>query len=377
MKTTKILSVFLLAIPFGGLAQQQNFTIKGSMKPSAEATTACIYYVTEGKPVLDTMAVINGKFTLKGQVPYALKGTVFVRFSKPPYAAVFKDPAHLDQIDVYLENGTITVSTPDSLKYAEIGGTPLNKDYRELVKLLTPFEVEEAALDIAKRRAEDYSQYMPAVKAAYAEMASRKNPVQEAFISSHLHSLVGMELLTKAIDPAFNLVKAQSYFNKFPKELRASLSGKTYANLFNVAVGCQAPDFVSKNTNGEEVSLSSYRGKYVMLDFWASWCMPCRAQNPHVKKMSAKYKQDKFAVLGVSLDQSKEWWLKAIKMDGITWDQVCDLKGFKSNSSQLYGITAVPTTFLIDPSGKIIAKNLHGAELEAKLAEVMPESKSK
>jgi len=367
----KILSFLFSVVPFLALAQQ-HYTIKGTFKNTYGQCTPCVYYRLDGKIVLDTGKIEGGKFIITGTAPRAMLATVYLRPEKFRY---IDGPNLLDQIDVYLENGTTTIDSQDSIKYARIGGTPLNNDYRELVKLLTPFEIEEEALEIAKRRAEDYPQYMPAVKAAYAEMANRKNPVQEAFINSHLHSLVGFELLTKSVDPAFSLIKAKSYFSKFPKELRESVLGRTYANLFNVAIGCRAPNFISKNTNGEDVSLTSYRGKYVMLDFWASWCLPCRAQNPHVKKMFDKYKKDGFAILGVSLDQSKEWWLKAIKMDGITWDQVSDLNGFKGNSSQVYGIAAVPTTFLIDPSGKIIAKNLHGEELEKKLAEILSTSK--
>lgn len=363
--------LFILALlPLYAVAQQ-HYTIKGTFKNTNEPSTPCVYYIIDGKAFLDTGTISNGKFTIKGTAPYPLLATVFIRTEKFRF---IEGPNLLDQIDVYLENGTITIDTKDSIKYATIGGTPLNRDYQELTSLLAPFKVEEEALKIAKRRAEDYAEYMPAVNAAYAELANRQNPAEEAFINAHLHSLVGLELLTKAIDPAFHLAKAKSYFNKFPRELRESLTGKAYSNLFNVAIGCQAPDFTAKNLKEEDVSLASYRGKYVLLDFWASWCMPCRADNPHVKKLYNAYKDKNFTVLGVSLDNGdigKKYWLRAIKMDSVTWDQISELQGFQGKASRLYGITAVPTNFLIDPSGKIIGKNLRGGALDAKLEEVL------
>lgn len=357
-------------IPLFTLAQQ-NYTIQGTFGGVKGNNTPCVYYKIDDKPVIDTGIISGGKFIIKGTVPRAILATVYIR---PERARFTGGPNKMDQIDVYLENGTVTINTPDLLTNAVIGGTPLNNDYRELVKLLAPFKIEQEALEIAKRRAQDLPDYMPAVKAAYTELASRQNPAEEAFINKHLNSLVALELLGSSIDPAFHLIKAKSYYNKFPKALRESFSGKNYANLFNTALGCQAPDFTAKNLKGEDVSLSSYKGKYVLLDFWASWCMPCRADNPHVKKLYDQYKDQNFTVLGFSVDNGevgKKYWLKAINMDGVTWDQVSELKGFQSIAAQLYGITFVPTNFLIDPSGKIIAKNLRHEDLDNELAKLL------
>lgn len=242
---------------------QVKYTIKGSMK-NINGAAACVYYKIDGKDFLDTATIINGKFVIQGTVPYELKATIFVR---PIKYSFIEQPNRSDQIDVYLESGIITINSTDSLKYATIGGTPLNNNYRQLVKLLTPFKIEEEALYVAKRRAQDIPDEMPKVMAAYQEMANRQNPIQFQFINTHLNSLVALDLLSETVDPAFQLSTAKTYFNKFPKRLQESPTGKTYSGLFNVAVGCQAPDFSSKNMDGKQVSLSSYKGKYVLLDF--------------------------------------------------------------------------------------------------------------
>jgi peroxiredoxin len=138
-------------------------------------------------------------------------------------------------------------------------------------------------------------------------------------------------------------------------------------------VGQEAPDFTSPDPNGKQISLSSFRGKYVLVDFWASWCGPCRMENPNVVKAYNKYKDKNFTILGVSLDQEgdKDKWLKAVKNDNLTWTQVSDLRHWDTPVLALYKFRGIPFNVLIDPQGKIIGQELRGADLEAKLAEVL------
>lgn len=136
------------------------------------------------------------------------------------------------------------------------------------------------------------------------------------------------------------------------------------------AIGVAAMDFTQNNTAGKAVKLSDYRGKYVLLDFWASWCGPCRAENPNVLDNYEKYHSKGLEILAVSLDDKKDAWLKAIKDDGLEWAHVSDLKGWKNVVAKAYNINAVPSNFLIDKDGKIVAKDLRGEELSQKLAEI-------
>ncbi len=137
--------------------------------------------------------------------------------------------------------------------------------------------------------------------------------------------------------------------------------------------GNEAPDFTMNDLNGKPVKLSDFRGKVMLVDFWASWCGPCRRENPHVVELYHKYHAKGFDVLGVSLDKTREPWLAAIEKDGLTWHHVSDLKGWSNSAAQLYGVSSIPATVLVDKDGKIIARNLRGEQLTAKLREVLGE----
>jgi len=142
------------------------------------------------------------------------------------------------------------------------------------------------------------------------------------------------------------------------------------ATLRTYTTGAEAPLFAGPDPEGNEISLESLRGKVVLLDFWASWCGPCRKENPHVVKLYKKYKEKGFEILGVSLDKTKDRWVKAIAADKLTWLHVSDLKGWRSAYGRLYGVSSIPQTVLLDKEGRIIARNLRGADLDRKLAEI-------
>ncbi|WP_210464886.1 TlpA disulfide reductase family protein [Rufibacter roseolus] len=168
------------------------------------------------------------------------------------------------------------------------------------------------------------------------------------------------------VDSMATAFKAALPNSKYTKSLEERLT-----KLRSTAMGSVAPDIKLPSPTGPEVALSSLKGKYVLIDFWASWCGPCRQENPNVVRMYNKYKDKGFEIFGVSLDQDRAKWLKAIENDKLTWPHVSDLKGWESSAAALYGITAIPQTVLLDKEGKIIAKNLRGPALEEKLASLL------
>jgi peroxiredoxin len=160
----------------------------------------------------------------------------------------------------------------------------------------------------------------------------------------------------------------QSPYVKVLKELSETLE--------TVQIGKAAPDFTAKDVNGKDVKLSQHQGKYLLVDFWAAWCGPCRRENPNVVKAYQKYKAKGFDVYGVSLDKSKAAWVKAIKDDGLNWTQVSDLAFWNSAPAKLYGVRAIPSNFLLDPNGIIVARNLRGEELEKALSELLDKAQA-
>ncbi len=158
---------------------------------------------------------------------------------------------------------------------------------------------------------------------------------------------------------------------KYPNEANVKMFHSMVEKMSAVGIRQLAPDIALNNPEGKEITLSSFRGKVVLVDFWASWCGPCRKEMPNVVKAYAKFKNKGFEIFGVSLDQEKDRWIEAIAKDGITWPQVSDLKQWQSEVVPLYSIQSIPYTILLDKEGKILAKNLRGEDLEKKLAEVL------
>ena len=219
------------------------------------------------------------------------------------------------------------------------------------------------------------------VNTYYKELTAANDTLEwsrlESFIKTNPKSFTAIYLL-KVMVSKMPADKGEALYQLLGTKYKATSYGtdiKTKINAGRVtAIGKVAPDFEQPDTAGKIVKLSDLRGQYVLVDFWASWCVPCRAENPNVVKAYEKYHDKGFTVLGVSLDQPgrKEAWLKAIHQDHLTWMQVSDLQFWNNTVAKLYGINSIPQNFLLDKEGKIIARNIRGEELNAKLAEIFP-----
>jgi peroxiredoxin len=215
-------------------------------------------------------------------------------------------------------------------------------------------------------------------RAEMALLKAEKKKGQAAFINKHPDYFISLVALNEVIGPLPSDVPAlKRLYNKLDKQIQQTPAGiktKTTLDKFDaVSIGRVAPAFAAPDTSGKTISLSDYRGKYVLLDFWASWCMPCREENPMVVVAYKQFKDKNFDVLQVSLDQpgKKDAWIKAIHQDGLTWQHVSDLKYWNNEVAQLYMVKSIPQNFLIDPNGKIVAANLRGTALINKLASLL------
>ncbi|ASZ11434.1 MULTISPECIES: TlpA disulfide reductase family protein [Chitinophaga] len=194
------------------------------------------------------------------------------------------------------------------------------------------------------------------------------------FIKANPKRLASLWLLINELRSRLEPADFEALFNGLDRSLQESKYGKGITayikSLRANNVGIMADDFAQYDPAGKLIKLSSFRGKYVLVDFWASWCGPCRQENPNVVKAYQQYKNKNFAILGVSLDNDKSRWLHAVEKDGLEWTQVSDLRGWGNEVAVQYGIQSIPANFLVDPDGKIIARNLRGSALEARLAQI-------
>lgn len=282
-----------------------------------------------------------------------------------------------DVYSIYLEPGTITVAANDSLSNSTVTGSPSHTEYLYLKKQLAAYDAANSAL---------YAQYSEARKNKDKAASDRieksidsldlviKENVYRSYLQTRgKNSPVGLYALSQYAGYAIDPVKTEPLFLQLTKKIQVLPSAKILKERIDLAkkteVGQYAIPFTQKDTAGVDVSLASFKGKYVLLDFWASWCGPCRVENPNVVAAFQKYKDKGFTVLGISLDQpgAKEKWLKAIYDDQLTWTHVSDLKFWNNEVAKQYGILAIPQNYLLDKDGKIIGKNLRGEELQETL----------
>ena len=358
--------LFLLAIScvlLFSCTQDPTYTINGTVEGATDEKVL-LQLRGSGKYIpVDSVNLVDGTFTFTGNVE-----------SPELYYLMVDDKR--GSMSFFLENSEITIETyADSLRAGTVTGSATQDEFGTYNEGLAKISDERRAL-YAKYRdameAEDEA-LIEELQEKMKVVSDKQTDYQSNFIKEGKTSIVASYLLniTSYRLSAAELEEAINNFN-------ASMDGTTYVTMLKerlevvtkVAIGLPAVDFTQDDPDGNPVTLSDFKGNYVLVDFWAAWCGPCRGENPNVVAMYNKYHDQGFEVFGVSFDKNKEDWLKAIEDDGLVWKQVSDLQYWDNAAGKLYGVRAIPHSVLIDPDGVIIAKNLRGEGLQEKLAEL-------
>jgi peroxiredoxin len=369
----KLILAAVAFLPALAFAQDGTYTVQGTVGTYNAPSKVYIQYAVKGKVTTDSVTLKDGKFQFTGSIGNA-PNNAYLIFSEKGTG-----PAYKDYKSIYLEKGTITVTSNDLLANAKVAGGKTNEDNERFQLAYKPINDAQKVIDEKEKAATPEQLQSPEFikqdKLAQKALDGQEMEMNKKFIHDNPGSYISLNALETYAYSA-DYAEISPLYNGLSDELKNSERGKEWAErlpkLKAVALGATAPVFAEADTSGKVVSLESFRGKYVLVDFWASWCGPCRRENPNVVKAYNRYKGKNFTIVGVSLDRpgAKDKWLAAIHKDGLTWTQVSDLQFWKSKTADMYAVRAIPQNFLIDPNGKIIGKNLRGDDLEDKLAEL-------
>jgi peroxiredoxin len=339
---------------------QGGLTLTGTIKGLANGTTVSLVDINKPTDTLAKAKVINGVFNLKKKL------------DEPMLTNLVYMPGKNSVL--FLDNSTVKISgdvaEPTKVK---VTGSTIHNDFMEFQNIFNPLFQGLMAMN-------NQAQMSGGSDSLIMAMDHAKEKIQkeiDLFIAKHPSSPVSSFVLTATMSLNEDILLTESRLNRLKKSATENLYGKYLKEMIQdgkaTAIGGVAGDFTQADTSGAPISLSSFRGKYVLLDFWASWCGPCRQENPNVVATYHKFKNKNFTVLGVSLDRAnqKDKWIQAIHTDQLDWTHVSDLQYWNNAVAQQYRVQSIPQNFLIGPDGKIVAKNLRGPELEQKLCEVL------
>ena len=356
-------------------SSQEKFTISGQLTGVDRNARIFLSYHRGETNHTDSMALTTGEFSFSGTVKDPTRATLEVKTPRPANGAAREKKVSYDFQVFFLESGLIKV-LGETMKTALITGGKAQQEFTNLNVKLNPLYAQSAVYSekLGQLWRNSDTTGRAALFAASSAVSSNVAKIEEEFIRTNPNSYVSLSILQSRMnymEPA----KFKAFYNGLSATLKDSEIGKAMASRLEIAlktgIGSPAINFTQNTPDQKPFTLSSLRGKYVLIDFWASWCGPCRGENPYLVAAYHDFKDKNFEIVSVSLDEKKDRWLAAVKQDNMSWIQVSDLKGWYNEVAAAYAIRAIPRNFLIDPKGIIIAKNLRGEELKVKLKGIL------
>lgn len=355
-------------------AQTSHFTINGQIG-NLDGKKVYLSFMTDGKGHEDSTVLANGAFHLTGQMnPYSS-----VRLALDHKGLGREIATHGgDVIYFNFANETLNITSKDSLANAQMGGSKTYEEYSAYVKAVGPMpwdidHISNAEIAAAPELVNDTAFTNQVARHHYKMIADFQTKNLE-FAKTHPDSYFAPIALFGTASNDKTVAIAEQVFKTFSPAIQSSDNGKNIKEFieahYRLKIGGAAPLFTQVSPAGKPVSLANYKGKIVLVDFWASWCSPCRQEIPNLLSQYKMYKDKGFEILSVSLDNNRDKWLKAIQQEGMAWPQVSDLNGNSNSVARLYGVSAIPATFLVDREGKLISTNLRGEDLNKKLEEI-------
>ena len=375
----------LLPATIWGQEKVKSFKLSGSIKNiNPQVDWVYINYSVNGESKKDSVHPADGKYVFKGQIAEPVMAQLRVKY-------VSTDPAkkqvitRKDYAIIFLQSGKIKLSSTDSFSNIKVKGSKANAEYVKLNQSGKPFD------DRMEPLYKKYSEYAKAKDKENMQKTEdeidaidkeKTEKVYADYVRTNPHSPLAVYALKQYAGWNIDAGKVEPLFNSLPASVKLQPSAVSLKEQIEIAkktgIGKYAMDFTQNDTMDVPVTMSTFRGKYLLIDFWASWCGPCRQENPNVVAAFNKFKDRNFHILSVSLDRpgQKEKWLKAIHDDHLEWTHVSDLQFWDNAVAKEYGIRAIPQNLLLDPDGKIIAKNLRGEDLDEKLQQIIVEKKA-
>lgn len=356
----KKIFLFLFVISTGCIsvfAQESTYTIKGDLEKIKSGVIYLNIY-TPGEQSTDSTTIVNGKFQFKGDI------------KSPAFASLLMKNKPADFFTFYLEPGNLDIrGRADSLGMLSIKGSHINDDDRilkERLKDVTLWENNNSKI-YEKAYQENNKKILDSLDEVDNDILMAKRKVIASFVKEHPNSMRAAMAITENYGYYAEATDVKPLYDLLSQRIKDTEKGKEIKKMVEVysavAIGQLIPEINQYDTDSNLVSLHSLKGKYVLVDFWASWCGPCRRENPNIVAAYQQFKDKGFTVFGVSYDTRKDNWIQAIANDHLDWYQVSQLNGWDNSTSSQFGIKAIPSNMLIDKNGKIIAKNLFGRKL--------------